>query len=684
MTHATNFEEYLNDTEDKQPEEPDYTKKERAYRAFLIDRATDDRDERAENHAELDGMSYEEYYESNRKKDLSYVPPKKNKQDVRIVTGTTREKDTTLLSSLLNLNLEPDVKAFDEDNLYVNELGSNMEDLVEKSRQMEDYERKKPKFYREMIAQGDVFVRDVWVDKFKKVPDEELNWNPTEDDPSPLNFDEKLKRVYSRAEHQMIPGKNVFLGDLRTEYAQDQPRVTILNVMPREEAKSIYGNWTRWKNVPKTIDTTEALNPYDFDTYRSWSLTEHNQDEVAELTIYDAANNRLMIMLNGVMMLPIDYPLTSISPDGNVPIVQGKHEIINNFAYSKSQPSKTKVDQEVIDEATKLMIEKFRQGAKPPKGNEGKKVFGSEIFRAGRVTSDINERDLFDIIENPGPTNADFSFYQLFKESINEKTVNDVFSGNVPDEDMTATQAVQMKEQQLMKLGAAMDGAVNLERSLTKRRIYTIIDKWTDPKETNVIDEGNEKTLKDVYRTMSIPTTLENGESGIKEVRFRTKAEEVPSEAKIEQEEEDESERRGQPVRIVYMNPLKLGAFDGKWYVQVNATPNNEDKLSQMVFIRNIKEAMSLFGRQAMNMEYLKQRFAVNIDEDYNKLFKDMGIMEMVRQRQQGNPQVAQNAAGAMSGDTGPGVTAQDAAQGRPPQTKMPNMQMADSPEVSV
>jgi hypothetical protein len=137
------------------------------------------RDDRDQIHPELDNMTYLEYYDNNRKKDLSFIPPKKNRADVRVVTGTTREKDTTLLSTLLNLNLEPNITAFDTDDMVVAELGDNMSDSVKKSREIENYDKKRPIIYREMISQGDVFVQEIHVDDFRKVPIGSVDWDPS-------------------------------------------------------------------------------------------------------------------------------------------------------------------------------------------------------------------------------------------------------------------------------------------------------------------------------------------------------------------------------------------------------------------------------------------------------------------------------------------------------------------------
>jgi hypothetical protein len=255
--------------------------------------------------------------------------------------------------------------------------------------------------------------------------------------------------VFSGAAVRMIPGTKVFLGSLKIEYVEDQPMVAVVQIMSRAKAKSIYKNWERWKNVPKTIETVSHYEETNT-IYKDWNLISVQEDQVCEIKIYDELNNRFMILLNGVMMLPIDYPLTAISPSGAIPMAQGKLDPISGFAYSKSQPSLIKVDQAVIDEALTLMIEKTRQSFKPPMGNTSEKVLGSDIFIAGRITNDISRNQLFPLMPEGarGVSAPEFNFYQLFKQSINEKTINDVYSGNEMEGNATATEVMALKEQQ--------------------------------------------------------------------------------------------------------------------------------------------------------------------------------------------------------------------------------------------
>src|SRR5690606_453725 len=101
--------------EQKTTPQIDYSDEERKYLDKLMKLAAFAREQRDDTHAELDDMDYVTYYETNAKAAGSYMEPKRNKEDTRIVTGTTHEKENTLLSSLLNYNLEPDITAYNED-----------------------------------------------------------------------------------------------------------------------------------------------------------------------------------------------------------------------------------------------------------------------------------------------------------------------------------------------------------------------------------------------------------------------------------------------------------------------------------------------------------------------------------------------------------------------------------------
>jgi hypothetical protein len=348
--------------------------------------------------------------------------------------------------------------------------------------------------------------------------------------------------------------------------------------------------------VPTTIDTIQNFEG-DGTTYKSWNLVKIDGAlEVAEIKIYDRVANRFMIMLNGVMMLPCNFPLTAVSPTGDIPISQGKCEVISEFAYSKSIPSKTKVDESILDEVKRLMIRKMRQSNEPPKGSRKSKVHGRDIFNPGKITYDIQEGDIFDLIQNPGITSSDFSFYQLVQEDINNKSINAVASGEGVQGDPTATQVLEEKQQAMIKLGLALDGILNLERQLVWNRIHNILVYWTKPT-SGEIDE-------------------------------------VPG-RRDQLDEEEAMSKNGKKTRLVYMNPKLLKTVKLFWFVSITASPKSNDALSVMLFVQNITTAANLFGIESLNMDYLKQRFATLTKEDYSKMFVSEDLLAMIQQQQQ-------------------------------------------------
>jgi hypothetical protein len=155
-----------------------YTTEEIGYRDYLIRKFETANTVRGESYSELDDMDYQTYYESNAKAGNSYVRPKKNAQDTRIVTGTTLEKENTLLSAILNYNFSPNIEAFDKNNYPVMRLGENMTDMVNKSYEMEEYDAKRPLIYKEALDQGTWYVEEIYTESWannKKVKG--LTWS---------------------------------------------------------------------------------------------------------------------------------------------------------------------------------------------------------------------------------------------------------------------------------------------------------------------------------------------------------------------------------------------------------------------------------------------------------------------------------------------------------------------------
>jgi len=608
-----------------------YTAEELKDRGDLIRLMCLARDNREAPHPEFDDMTYSQYYDSNKRADLSYIPPKKNKADKRIVTGYTREKDTTLLSALLGYNFQPDITVYNGSELIVSELGNNMEDVVKKTREVEDWKTKRSLVYRELISQGDVFVEEVW--ECQRTPDitNTGDWKPGMKIKD-AKFEEKpVPRKTERCAVKLHQSKNVYLGDFWLDDYSQQGLIFTHEVMSRERAKTIYGKWDRWESVPLQVDNTIVQANTGL-TYNTWSLAAVQQDQVGVIKIQRPFENNYQIMLNGVMMLPCDYPLSAISPDGLTTIKHAGLERINGCAYSKGQPAKTKVDQAVHDTFLRLMILREEQTGAPSMGYRGKRVLSPDIYTPGKITNNMKEGDLFPILPpSTGIGPASFSMYQLIKEMIDNKSINPTFSGERPAGQVTLGQLQLEKQQQLQKLGVNFDAFNNLERTLVWGRIGNIIMNYASPTDSKVNDSNpDQKVIENVYRTFSVDTTLPDGKVGIKEFTFTDK--EFPTVRDQQEEEKQLGDYYGKPVQKVYFNaPKFINFLKYRWIVNIIATQEDSDMLEREQFVGFVREAKELFGPDSVNDSYAKEKYAIKIKEDPTKFFIPQEQLEQSR-----------------------------------------------------
>lgn len=588
-----------------------YSEEEASYRAGLIKKLTSAQIARDTSYPEFNDMTYSEYYNSNAKAANSYIPPKRNPDDTRIVTGTTEEKEGTLLSAVLNYNLEPNILAFDKDMMEVDELGRNVEDLVKKSRQLEDYDEKRVLIYKELFDQGSCFVEEQWVEETKITKKlNNINWSDGVKVKG-LKWTEKVEPGFVGCRARLMRGDKVYLGNIKEFDIKKQPYLFTVDIMTYAEAEAIYKNWDRWEFVPNKIVHT---NPENTD----WSLETLQENFVEVIKFQDKWSNEFMIMINGVMMLPIEFPLEAISPSGDYTIAKGDvFPISQFFAYSKSIPAKTKVDQETLDEMMKLIILKTRKSFMPPMANNTGRVLSRKIFSPGEITNQLDPKKLQTIGDASGVTASEFSAFEFIKNIIDQKSVSPTFSGENVKGSQTATEIMELKKQQMMKLGLVIFGVISLEKQLSWLRTYNILANWTKEQDTRVNDVTGE--IEKVFKSIEVDTQLEDTSMGKKIIEFSPNAGDYTPE-QIMEEENQLSQIRRQPVRKVYINP-EIAKVRNFWYINVIPTEKNSSDLERIMFKQDIQDSITLFGPESMNFPYLMKRFAVLSKQDPEKWF---------------------------------------------------------------
>lgn len=630
-----------NATMGNNPEQtPDYTQavdltpeeiKERSfdlYRLFQISQV------RESALPQFDGMGYSQYNETNEKADISYLAPKKNKGDSRITTGITHEKDTSLVSFFLNFNFEGTVRVFKGDKEEL-EIGTALTKLVRKSREIEGYDKKRANNYRNYVVQGTSFIAEEYSEVW--MPDKEIVG-----DVDPLNMDKVqwidkgLKRVSYGCVSNIVDGKKIFLEDIRQQDIQKQPGVYSVEYVPREIMRSIWGKSPRWQNVPYFITPTAMSigTLSQGSIYSDWIWGEIDFNKIEVIKVYRPFEQRYQIYLNGVPMLKASFPLKAVSPKGLIPIAKGDIDLMNMFAYSKSEPAKTKIDQAVFDEVLQNMIVKFRQSAFVPRANNTGRTVTPDMFLGGRYVANIDPDKLPPLMKEVGITPADFSFYQLFEEQIGKKTISSLLEGNQDTGNMTLGQYMDMQKKQLMKLGGKIDGIIQWEKSMLELRVM------------NLLAHGYQKNEKGTYNDITVNDSMQDGSKGLNVMKFDTNL--IKSPYDVRNEELQYKKDNGVPAEITYLDPelMRQMIDDPSYYFCYEVVPvdKNNDKLTQMMFINMVTQAANLFGMDSLQVDGLKKKYAAVMGTPFEDIFIDPQALEMKRQQ----AQVAAQASGGV------------------------------------
>lgn len=601
---------------------PKYDDLELAFRKRIIEDMNSAKTQREQPYAEFDDQTYLNWRLTNQRARNAYIPPKVNEQDVRTTTGTTREKTNTMLAYLLNLNLTPTVVAYDKNSKKDAEMGAVAGELIIKSYKVEpeDSETKMMLLCDEFLTHGDVFAEDTPVEF--SVPDKEMKGfgNKLSD----ITWVERMEKVSKYLCTHLINGANVYLGNIREPIMENQPFVVIRRLVPRSEAYSIYGDWERWSNVPASLTITEDDGGNAME-YNNWTLEPFVKGYVEELKYQNKWSNDYMIMLNGVMMFPVGkgddgrpstVPLSSINGVAEYTIVQGSYEKQPNFAYSVSIPSKTKVDQAVYDEMVKSIVLKTRKSFMPPLANKGKSL-SRKVFYPGTITNDVDPDKIKEIGTNNGVTQSEFQVTQFLKTIIDQKSLNPIMEGQATPGRQTAREILELKQQSMMKAGRTIFGWSSFIRKLSWIRLQSIIFNWTEPVDNTPLVDG----LKETYRSISLDTTFEDGNSGERQIQFTTS---VPEDGQVAAEEEILSQVAGKKIRKNYINPKLWKAAKYTYFIAVEPTEKDSNILRAARFEETLQKALQIFAPfgKIPNMEYAAERVATLNGENPDKFWQ--------------------------------------------------------------
>jgi len=596
-------------TNEEAIDKPNYSPDEEIYRSNLIKRMDAAKINRDVGHEEFDGMDYITHYESNERLANTSLQPKKNKEDTNFQSGVIRQKLFALLSAVTNLDLRGDISAFDVDGLKIQALGDGMEDIILKTNELDTDDEKKMLRHYELLKHGTVFVEEQWDEKFKKIKKANKKFNGTI---KGFNYTENLKKAFARPTRNIIPGINVYLGDITKYDIQDQPYVFTVDVKPYSEAKAIFGKWERWENVPRKIERVASDSQSEL-INKDWTLLQNSEGSVEIIRYQDKWNNEFALLLNGVLMTPVGMPFSWEYDDYNIS-QQNLEPIHAKFAYGKSLVARTKNKVALLDEMLRLAVLKTQKSFMPPYLNISGRVVSNRVFMPGKISYGIPPNSLVPINEkdSQGVTQAELAMIKEIQESINNETTSPTFSGQQASGNPTATEIVELQRQAKMMLGQTIFAISMLEWKLEWLRLKNLLVHWFQ-EEDSVVDEAR-GVLKSKYRKVTTDTTID-GEGVGKRIVIPSK--EIPSSETIMQTEDMLSEEQGMPIRLIFLNPEEVCSAKLIWQIVIRPKERKTSETSKLLFRAFVADALPL----GANIQELQQELASVWEKDPTKLF---------------------------------------------------------------
>lgn len=461
----------------------------------MVKQISDDLDAREKHTVVFNGMPYSRAYVYNQRRAINYAAPHIKGQDREVSYGLVHEKIVGFCSFFLKNIYKRRVKCFDEYGTIVAGMGDIYDLGIEHSYKLEQLVRKVSLIYWETFTQGDAFIFEEWqvkniIDKIalkdgKEIAPEDMDY--TFEFFDGLQWKDGDMVQERQAVSRIMDGRCVILGNPELNDLQEQPRITLEDVISRSDAEGFYGTMSRWSAVPQEKETIASMFTNEkmtlFDTERLGDPSK----QVMRHFVMDKETNRYNLVLNGVVMLPTPTSFRHFYPRNNYPMSQVSSERLTGSAYSRSVPMKLKFNADYLDWMLKKLSEKFEQGVDPALLVKGKYTVTKDLFKGGQRTHGIGKDDYEKADpDNKGITAQEFGFASLMKEIIEEQSLNKTTSGGVSDDTATAVNAAQSN--QIEKLGFILDGILGGFQQMAMRRAETIESKYTIKQSETIVD----------------------------------------------------------------------------------------------------------------------------------------------------------------------------------------------------
>ncbi len=622
----------FNQDEIEEVKVPKYTIKEREYLGRLQKRLENARELHNMERREFDNMTLNQYYWENEKGANTMLRPKLNRGDVVYQSGTLEDKMMSMLASIQGLNLSADILAYDDQDIQVSALGNAMEDIIDKTEELEQDTEKQMLRQFELLKQGTYFGEEIWENRWevnKKITTDFTGVLKTASWTTTHKHDKR-----GMAKRNFLPITSVYLGDITQYFIEDQPDLFTYQTLPFSIAKAIYGDWERFEFVSKikrSFDGNESDRMFN----NAWTLEDVKSGKVEVLKYQNKSALEYQIILNGIPMLPMGYPFPWGYSEYSI-VQQNLRPFRQDFAYGKSFIFKNKNIAALLDEMIKLGVGKTQQSLRPPMINTSGRVITSRALAAGKINMHIPKGALIPISDkiSEGVTNSEFAMIQDLSRQLDRKTVSQTFAGNKEGGGaVTATQIVELQRQARIMMGIIILAMSTMKKKFSILRLMNILKNWFSPT-GSIVDEAK-NTLRNKYRLVTRERMTDKGQG----LRIVAPMEELPTQEVLRREEDRLEGIFGKPVRVLALNPKEIQEVKYTWIINVHPKEKKSSELNKLIFQEMVVGGMNM-GLQ-FNPEFLKQKYADLWEEDVQKMFLQGASEQLQQSKDQGQGSIA-------------------------------------------
>jgi hypothetical protein len=524
----------------------------------------------------LDNLTFIQDYYSNEDARNSYLRPKRNDDEVRVVGTTTEKRVESVVNELVGSNTQVDVQAFDQNDVEVRGLGKAMEDAILRTNPLENDRNVLMDAAFELISQ-----RAVWLEET-------------------LETRRIGNTTRTMCRKRMRSALEVLVGDPTMPFylLQEQPYVATYDRQTIQSLRPLWGDRPNFKYVVPGQDLSTDVYGTDI-TFRIGVL---QQDECEVVHFMSVPDNEHQVYINGVPMLPVgeklpfQYPFPRYPLAVAVPKMMGHH-----YFYGRPMTASLKYLQALSDESVRNVIRKFRQAISPPRATpSNERIYTRDMYDAGTISYGVNVDSLRKLIDHDGVTNAEMGFLSLIKGMQEEASArSDSSIGVTPDKRQTATAALEQKNAAAKMLLQAVVAWEWLIAQAAENRCYNIIESFSRA-DSKVKDPATGKFVEQFRRFTLKGRPLDNGRSGDRIVQFVGEDLSEEGHRRIADWEEEQA-KAGKPAKLSVINIKRLKDMSLNWFFTTTSRPKDNDDLHKAMFQDKLSQAMQVtqsVGRQ--------------------------------------------------------------------------------------